>query len=393
MTMTGAVSRNGIFGRDQQSGSLSLAGDAIRPGSRFFRPVGEGDMDLHGAISRAALQFARTVTGALTFVGTAFVERFFLVGTLTWKFVSAAATYQRSLAASLGLDGAVTRLGKFRRRVLSKRILLEDGLDLLLEGGGKVFMEAQKVLSFTGTLTRRVGLLAYTLSGVLGLAGSLSRWQRIAKSLSGAITPSGALSRFSHWVRFGGGGLSLDATGSPRYYARRLLSAVISAAGAVSRKGIFARSASGALSFAGKLRKRLMVTVGGALSFAGSAAAQAAFKYYRALAGAMSFTATIARTGKVKRTISGAISPAANLLWELGAKIYGVLTFAGTLARKVIFYRSEGGTLTSTATATKSRLFAVRALAGVLNFRGLARRVTQFVKKGLSRLGFNFDED
>jgi hypothetical protein len=394
--MTGTLSRGSTISRRSVTGAEVTAGAVARSGI-FARPVGEGDIDLHGSIASIGSKIKRVVSGAISSSGalSAFKVRLFLVGTLTYQHLSAGATYLVSIAASISPTGALTRLGKFHRRVLSKRILLEDGLDLLLEGGGLVFMEGQKVLSFAGDVVRVVGLKAFSLAGSIDLAGSLLRWQHIKKAIAGSITPAGTLSRMFRVFRGVAAGLSFNTTAAVKYSAHRVLSAVIITAGTLERTAqVLNRAISGSLSFSGKLRKKMVVSISAALSFGGSIAIQAAFTYYRAVAGALSFAATILPTrSRLKRAVSGAIAPAKTLLWELGSKIYGVLSPAGAVVRKVVFYRSQSGNLDKSGTASNTGIKAYRTVAGVLNFRGLARQVTEFVKKGLSKFGFNFDED
>jgi hypothetical protein len=394
--MTGTLSRGSTISRRSVAGAEAAAGVITRSGI-FTRPVGDGDIDLHGSIASIGSKIKRVVSGAISSSGalSAFKVRLFLVGTVTFQHLSPAATYLVSIAASISPTGALARLGKFHRRVLSKRILLEDGLDLLLEGGGLVFEEAQKILSFAGDVTRIVGQKAFSLAGSIDLAGSLLRWQHIKKAIAGSVTPTGALSRAFQAFRGVAAGLSFNTTAAVKYSARRVLSAVIITAGALDRTAqVLNRAISGSLSFTSKLRKKMVVSISAALSFAGSLSIQAAFTYYRAVAGAVSFAATILPTrSRLKRVVTGTITPAKTLLWELGAKVYGVLSPAGAVVRKVIFYRSQSGGLDKSGTASNTGIKAYRTVAGVLNFSGLARQVSEFVKKGLSKFGFNFDED
>lgn len=375
---------------------MPMSGAITRTGGAFARPVGGGDIDSQGVIARAGGWFNRTISGAISSSGAlaSLKIAIFMVGTVSYQLY-VGATYAVQVGGSLVLNAVVTRLGKFRRRVLSKHVLLETGLDLLLEGGGLVYLEGQKVLNFVGTVSRVVGQKAFSLAATMDFAGSLLRWQHIAKSLSGAATPAGALSRVFRVFRFAGSQLSFDATATKKYVAHRLLEAAITLDGAVTYSiGIIARTISAALTLTGSVHKRMFFTLAGTLSFAGSAARKTGLQVARALAGAISSSATVLATRSIlKRTVAGVIDPAADILWEFGAKVYGILSFSATVARKVIFYRSESGSADGSGTASNSGIRAVRALAGVINFQGIARRVTDYVKKGLGKFGFNIKDN
>ena len=239
----------------------------------------------------------------------------------------------QSLAGTLTAAGELTRKAYYRRQVLSKYLEGADGLPVLGVGGQKIMLAGQKMLSFSGTAFRSVSARLFTIAGILGYTGSLSRTQSAARSAAGSISKTGALSRFFKSYRKNISGVSFSSLLTSPFY--RLAQATLTAAGAVTRS----------------------------------------VKNSRLIEATASFTGSLSA--------------------YLGQRIYGILSATGALARKIMFKRSSEGALTETGegSATWKRLKLIAQ--GVLDFRGIIRKISigGLIRRGLGRMGFNFKDD
>jgi hypothetical protein len=368
------------------SGVLSFGGTVVRKQTVLTRSIA-GILNYTGTLNTFQ-RLKRSFSSTISFAGSAArVAEYWLIGTLTWIRVRAA-------AGNLTASGALARMVHFRRRVISKHILLEDGLDLLLEAGGKIYLEATKVLSFSSALVRVVGAKSFSLASTLSAGGSLARIVNAGRTIAGAITPAGALSRFYRVGRGLMSILSFNSAVSRTYKAMQAISATLSFSASLTRSVVFARSIAGALTPAGRVIKKFYRNVAGALSFAGALTLAAAAHYFRTIAGALSPSGAAARSLiRYKRAIAGVITSGGTIMAEIGAKIYGVLSADGLLARKIMFKRSDTGSMAPSGSGSITHKVMHKTASGVLLTWGLDRRSAQFDKKGLSRYGFNFDED
>ena len=161
--------------------------------------------------------------------------------------------------------------------------------------------------------------------------------------------------------------------------------------GAVQRTQTLSRGMTAAVSFGGEATAivRIAAAIAGVLSAEGDVT-RAVF-YGRTAEGGIIPAAVLTRFPHFKRLVDGVVSAAGAVTFLTGQMVNGVLSFAGSVARKAKYKLSAAGTLTSTGGVTGwawARI--VRNLAGVLTIRGTALRLGGAIKRGLSRMGFNF---
>ena len=167
--------------------------------------------------------------------------------------------------------------------------------------------------------------------------------------------------------------------------------------GTLTRRAHFKRSTAGSMGrFNGTVGKAFFKAVAGALRFSATLTRKVMFK--RTVAGSIHMTGIGSRTAAYfRRTISGSIhfSSAVSRLAGVSKAAYGYLTMTATLAHKVMFKRAVSGTLHMTAAVSKSIPWRARTVAGNLYFRGWTTIAAggSTMKRGLGRLGFRFKGD
>lgn len=101
----------------------------------------------------------------------------------------------------------------------------------------------------------------------------------------------------------------------------------------------------------------------------------------------MSLSGGVSRHVSAKRTESGSITPSGYVQMLAYESIEGILSFAGSVVRRVFFRRSVSGESDASGTVNKTRLVAFRTLTANLTFVGTLQALGQVVKRGLTMLG------
>ena len=396
MPMSGSIARTAVLGR-ATAGTTTPAGSGSRTRVYFKRAV-SGAKSFTGAVSGATGAAAEAVAGVLSFAGSLTKRAFFydrsVTGTLSpgagavtrtrmWvnRTLSGALTYAGSgtfLATVVArlLSGAITPAGALARRTVQSRAVSGS-----ISFVGSLVYDIVAAVFMVGTLTWRRGTDVLSAAGSLAFGGTLTRFVHFKRQVLGkhltmvdGVSPltlvgggkillvgQKVLSFSSTLTRSLGGraisiaaALNFSSTISRVPAIGRTLAGSLSPTGALSRFGHFIKRAISILSFDGALSGTLLTA-----------------KHYL-------------------RTVTGTLMPAGNVLYEAGQKIYGVLAVVGTLTKKALYRRLGGtGDIDMTGEHKRSYLLSHFTLTGVLNPRGYARKIADFVKKGLMRMGFN----
>jgi len=371
MPLSGTVARQALF-RREAVGSL-VATSSLSKVRHILRTV-VGSLRLAGALGSAA-HFYRSVTGSIYFTAT--TDRVFrafrvIAGSLYWTGNAVGSLLEelaKTVQGALRFASTVTRTAYKATRTVTGNLVMTSALTKQAH----FFRTIAGSFTWAGTVTR--GLIERTVAGVLYFASTLQRKVTFSRTVSGELRFASSLDRTVHFFRTIAASLTFTST--------------------LSKLARYFRTAFGSLTFSGdasKLRK-VFKTITGALSFASST--DKVFRAFRTVSGSLgTLSATLTRKVHFYRTVQGAIRFAGFLSYIMGEAIYGVLRFTSTLTRKVTFFRSTSGSLRASGEAQK-QYHVFKTVIGNLWFSGraLVPALTNFVKKGLNRFGFNFKED